>query len=96
MKSKITLQQANAIIDRAESLFQRAARAWERGNNSRDGAALERGNRQCDQMRAQAEELLKPFGIAVDYPGLYPSFTVAGYSYHTTESALSAALEVSP
>src|SRR3546814_2687039 len=43
--------------------------------------------------RSRAEALLTPLGIEVDYPGLYPSFTVNGYSYHSTESAVSAALE---
>lgn len=89
----MTLQQANALIERAESLFRRAALAWERGNNSGNSEALERGNKRCDAMRNEAEELLRPFGIAVDYPGLYPSFMVRGFSYHTTESAVSAALE---
>lgn len=93
MKTTMTLQQANALIERADSLFKRAARAWERGNNSGNGQLLTHGENQCDRFRTQAEALLTPLGVAVDYPGLYPSFTVNGGSYHTTESAVSAALE---
>jgi hypothetical protein len=40
--------------------------------------------------------MLTPFGIEVDYPGLAPSFKVRGFCHHTTESALSAALEPKP
>lgn len=89
----MTLQQANALIERVDNLFRRAALAWERGTNSGNSEAMERGNKRCDAMHKEAEELLKPLGIVVDYPGLYPSFTVRGFSYHTTESAVSAALE---
>lgn len=94
MKTKMTLVQANATIERADRLFLRAARAWERGNNSGNDRGMERGVAQCGKLRDQAEALLAPLGIVVDYPGLYPSFTVGGYSCHTTESAVSAALEV--
>lgn len=93
MKTTMTLQQANALVERADGLFRRAALAWERGNNSGSDHGMERGNKRCDAMRNEAEELLRPLGIAVDYPGLYPSFTVGGFSHHTTESAVSAALE---
>jgi hypothetical protein len=95
MKTKIrmNLMQANATIERADSLFRRAANAWVRGNNSGDSVAHSHGTAQCERFRDKAEELLTPLGIAVDYPGLYPSFTVHGFAYHTTESAVSAALE---
>ena len=93
MKTKMTLQEANRLVERADSLFNRAARAWERGNNSGNSAAMARGEAQCDRLRNQAEALLTPLGIVVDYPGLYPSFLVRGGSYHTTEGAVSAALE---
>ncbi len=87
------LQAANHTIRQADRLFERAARAWERGNNSGGGAQYQRGLKLCEQYRNEAEALLAPLGIAVDYPGIYPSFTVAGYSYYSTESAVSAALE---
>lgn len=89
----MTLVQANATIDRADSLFQRAARAWERGNNSGNSDAYTRGIAQCGRLRDSADALLNPLGIKVDYLGLYPSFNVGPYCYHTTESAVSAALE---
>ena len=89
----MTLQQANALIQRADGLFRRAALAWERGNNSGNNAELERGEKQCDAIRSRAETLLQPLGIACDYPGLYPSLTVKGRTFYTVESAVSCALE---
>jgi hypothetical protein len=90
---KMNLLQANATIERADKLFLRAARAWERGSNSGNSAGMKRGERQCGALRSRAEDMLGELGITVDYPGLYPSFTVNGFGYHTTESAVSAALE---
>lgn len=89
----MTLQQANSLIERADNLFNRAAKAWERGNNSGDADYLVRCERQCDACRNRAEKLLAPLGIDVSYPGLYPCFEVDGRFFHTTESAVSAALE---
>lgn len=95
LKMKMTLQQANHLIETADKMFRRAALAWERGSNSGNTEGMKRGEKQCEACRARAELMLEPLGIAVDYPGLYPSFTVAGGSYHTTESAVSAALILS-
>jgi hypothetical protein len=92
----MNLIQANALVREADRLFERAARAWERGNNSGDDHWMRHYCGQCDRYRQRAEALLTPLGITVDYPGLYPSFTVAGYSYHDTQSAVSAALEALP
>ena len=92
----MTLQLANHTVRQADRLFERAARAWVRGNNSGDNDIMRRCNGQCDRYRDEAEALLKPLGIEVDYPGLYPSFTVAGFAHHTTESDVSAALEAQP
>lgn len=92
----LTLAQAKRLVDDCERLFNQAARAWERGNNSGDNALLERGNRQCDHYRQQAEHKLAPFGITVDYPGLYPSFQVNGRHFYDVLTAVSAALEEKP
>ena len=54
--------------------FKLAAIAWENGSNSGNPATLERENRSCMRWREQAEKQLEPFGITVDYPGLYPTF----------------------
>lgn len=91
----MTLLDAIRLIHDTDSLFRRAALAWERGSNSGDSAYLARCEKQCDSCRKRAEAKLKPLGITVDYPGLYPSFKVGGYSYNTTESAVSAAMLVS-
>lgn len=90
---KLTLAQAKFLVDQADRLFERAAKAWENGNNSGDNAKLARGDRLCDKYREEAEKLLRPLGIVVGYPGLYPSFTVRGIGYHDTLSAVSAAME---
>ena len=93
MKSKLTVAQAVFLADKCESLFNRAARAWVNGNNSGNMTAMKRGDRRCAKLRKEAEQLLAPFGIIVDYPGLYPSFTVNGFEEHSTIHAISAALE---
>src|SRR5438132_1213226 len=90
---KMTVLQAKFLADKADALFNRAARAWEIGNNSGNSTALARGESRCEKLREEAEALLRPLGITVDYPGLYPSFTVRGFSEHTTLAAISAALE---
>jgi hypothetical protein len=92
--SPITLLEVLRIINDADSLFRRAAKAWERGNNSGDSAYMTRMEKQTDSCRARAEDKLAPFGITCDYPGLYPSFEVRGHSYNTTESAVSAAVSI--
>lgn len=89
----MTVQQAVFLAEKAEHLFNRAANAWINGNYSGDGAKLTRGEKQCDKLREQAEALLAPLKIEVDYPGLYPSFKVRGYEHHSVLSAISAALE---
>lgn len=89
----LTLTQANDLVDRADRLFHRAAKAWERGSVSGHDETMRRCNKQCDAIRDRAEALLAPLGIVVDYPGLYPSFAVNGATYYTTEAAVSAALE---
>lgn len=88
----LTLTQANDLIDRCDRLFHRAAKALERGRGM-DDETLARSERQADAIRARAEELLKPLGIVCDYPGVYPTFSVAGGVCYTTEAAVSAALE---
>lgn len=89
----MTLKEANSLIEAADNLFRRAAKADGRLTGEKDEAYKARLNRQVDACRQRAEKLLAPLGIVVDYPGLYPCFQVAGITYHTTESAVSAALE---
>ncbi len=60
-------------------IFVRAARAWERGNNSGDNATLDSENENCDRLRELGERILKIWGVAASYPGLYPVFTVPGH-----------------
>lgn len=92
-RPKLTTQQAVFLAEKVENLFERAAAAWVNGNNSGNPAALTRGEKRCEELREQAEALLAPLKIVVDYPGLYPSFTVRGFAEHSTLAAISAALE---
>jgi hypothetical protein len=88
----MTYLEAKRLIKEANRLFKRAKSAWEAGNNSGDSKVMEKKDAAADRFRTRAEELLAPLGIKVDYPGLWPSFKVKGFSYHDTESAVSAAI----
>ena len=89
-----TLLQGKFLADQADKLFERAAQAWVQGHNSGKNESLIRFENKCRELRRKAEVLLEPLGIEVDYPGLYPSFKVNGFEYHSTFSAVSAAMEV--
>jgi hypothetical protein len=93
MKIKMTVVQAAFLAKQADRLFNRAASAWVRGNNSGNSETLTRCETQCDKYRRRAEALLAPLEIVTDYPGLYPSFTVNGRAEYSTLNAVSAALE---
>ena len=82
------------LVRMADARFSLAAKAWERGNNSGDSEFMERMNKRSDWLQCEAEAMLAPLGIKVDYPGLYPSFTVNGYAEHSTASAVLAALNL--
>jgi hypothetical protein len=81
----MTRTEAIELINRD---FERAAKAWERGNNSGCPATYNRCDRLCERYRDRAEHALAQLfpGIKVDYPGLYPSFEYKGHCYHTLES----------
>jgi len=94
MKPKLTVQQAVFLAEKCDKLFERAAQAWVRGNNSADVPGYyERMLKLQGKLHDEAEALLAPLKITVDYPGLYPSFTVNGFDHHDALSAISAALE---
>lgn len=64
-----------------ESVFNRAAKCWVDGSNSGNSETYRQKCHACDLLRRDAEELLAVLGeCEVDYPGLYPSFRVNGYS----------------
>ena len=92
------------ILQKANRLFEEAARAWEQGNNglgadgkpvatNAKGRNLSKQDALCNRLRLQAEALIRPLGIEVrDYPGLYPLFTAKGREYHTLGEAFQAAV----
>ncbi len=99
----LTLNEALALIKRCDRLFASSARAWERANASGTPDA-ERARFTSKEQRTaqQGADLLAPLGISCDWPGLYPSFTVTlteygnaprAISFHSTQSAVSAAME---
>lgn len=71
---------APGITGRALSrMFTDAARAWERGNNSRSNEGMEAGQAKSDSIQGVAERIIKtvsPVPVEIDYPGLYPSFYI--------------------
>jgi hypothetical protein len=82
---------APAVVARKlDAIFKASAKSWENGNNSGDEALLVKGEDECERQRLKAEDVLSIFGIETDYPGLYPSFKLNGYNYHSTESVLRA------
>jgi hypothetical protein len=78
------------IIKESMTLFNRAATAWEDGNNSGNAKILAHKEKECKDLRSRAEKLLMPLGIKVDYPGLYPIFRVNGRDFHDIVSAVDA------
>ena len=89
---KTTLTQLVSVAGQAEKLFEKAAKAWETGNNSGNTERMTIYEKRCEDYRKLAEDLLAPFGITCDYPGLHPSFKVNGFGHHSVMSALSAAV----
>lgn len=89
----MTVAEAVFLVNQCDRLFERAAKAWVRGNNSGNSKTMERCNTLCERLRRDAESVLTPLGIQVDYPGLYPSFVVHGFCEHSTLNAVSAALD---
>lgn len=74
-------------------LFEAAAQAWVDGNNSGNDRKMEAGNRKCDKLRKEAENICRSYGLEeFDYPGLYPTFKRNGVAYHFQESDLIRAL----
>lgn len=94
--NQMTVAQAVFTAKQADKLFDQAARAWSRGSGSGSNDKMKAANAKCQKLRDQAEALLAPLGIEVDYPGLYPSFKVKGFTEYSTINAISAALEDKP
>jgi len=96
---KLTYSQLCAIEKKAARHFKASASAWERANNCPGDTDYQRRYKAHCEAREQSqadkgEALLAPFGIACDWPGLYPSFKVKGYTVHDLRSALSDAVRV--
>jgi hypothetical protein len=75
-------------IKKANHLFCRAANAWVAANNSGDSEIYNTLDAKCDALRERAEALLRPHGITVSYPGLYPMWKYNGREYFGMESLI--------
>lgn len=84
--------QVRKLIDMADAKFRLSAKAWVDGNNSGNSDVMAAMTKREQRLAREGEALLAPLGIKCDWPGLYPSFTVKGYSEHDTTSAVLAAL----
>lgn len=82
------------LVRSAERHFRASAKAWEdRNNDAKLPPAYAAHLEKREQIEAEkGAALLAPLGISCDWPGLYPSFTVHGYSEHSTESAVLSAV----
>lgn len=81
----------NEVAAQFDHVWKQSALAWEQGNNSGDSAILTMKEKESRMWGGIGERMLALLGITCDWPGLYPSYKVAGYDYH---SALSAILAV--
>lgn len=91
LEAHLRLVAANApklAADFIEAMFNRAAECWIAGNNSGDSRTMEAKSAECDFIRTAAERVLALWGIGTDYPGLYPSFTLGGYEFHSVLSVM--------
>jgi hypothetical protein len=73
-----------------DKLFHRAAKMWEWGQRNDTSAEADR---RCDDLRDRAETVLSLWQIEVDYPGLYPSFKLDGFSYYDVLTVLREAIK---
>lgn len=90
---KTTYAELCAIELKAQRHFLASASAWKCSNDrDRTPAVRAKASKRELSEADKGAALLAPFGIACDWPGLYPSFKVAGFTYHDARSALSAAV----
>jgi len=68
--------------------FNKAAKAWEDGNNSGCSETLNQKEAECERIRTQAESILNLFHVETDYPGLYPAFKYKHVDYYSVESLM--------
>jgi len=68
------------VLAACVAAMERAADHWIRGNNSGNSDAHAEGCRQCDWLREDATVVLALWEIVVDFPGLFPTYSRAGYA----------------
>lgn len=85
-------EQVRKLIEMADAKFRLSAKAWEDGNNSGDPQVLDVMEKRERRLALEGAALLAPLGIKCDWPGLYPSFEVNGFTEYTTQNAVLTAL----
>ena len=83
------------LVAEVSNLANASKRSWERANDRETPESVrpyyERKENECaDKIKLICDK----FGIAIQWPGLYPSFKVNGYEEHSFENAILAALKL--
>lgn len=69
-------------------LVERNKRSWETENTTKKPELISAAIRVQEEIGNKLESMCFLLGIEIDWPGLYPSFKMNGYSCHTIEDAL--------
>ena len=88
-------EQVQTLVNRADAYFRLSAKTWEARNTAGLAPARYRYLEQRETaLAANGEKLLAPLGIKCDWPGLYPSFAVRGFTEYATSAAVLSALKL--
>ncbi len=71
----------NELVDRSKWIY-------EAMNGQMDSINIANYEKEEQKLSDKMESMCVLLGIEIDWPGLYPSFKVNGYSCHTIEDAL--------
>lgn len=84
--------QVRGLISRFDAYVNISKRAWEDQQERCNQSRIPELEKREQEYGDRCAKLLAPLGIKIDWPGLYPSFTVGGFAEHGTESAVLMAL----
>lgn len=75
------IEQIESFSRHFNMLAESSARAWEKDQS---------GSTRENDLAKTMESMCLLLGIEIDWPGLYPSFKVNGYTYYSIDDALAA------
>lgn len=84
------LQAIETFSEHFNDLVDRNKRSWELENSTRDTTLQQKENYYQQELGEKLESMCVLLGIEIEWPGLYPSFKVDGYTHHCIEDALAA------